>query len=410
MNIYGWLQVIIYLGVILALAKPMGSYMARVYGGEKTFLRPVFGPVERLIYRLGGVKSDDDMSWKEYALALLLFNVLGILVVYALQRLQTWLPLNVMKFGPVTPDQAFNTAVSFATNTNWQSYGGETTMSYLTQMLGLAVQNFLSAATGMAAAVAFIRGFSRATAKGIGNVWVDLVRSTLYIFLPISFIIALILVSQGVVQNFRPYQTANLLQPTSYEKPKLDAAGQPLKDAKGNPVTETVVVKEQVLPLGPAASQIAIKQLGVNGGGFFNANSAHPFENPTPLSNFVEMLAIFLISGGLCYTFGKMVGDTRQGWAVLATMTIIFCAMLAVALWAEHGGNPALARLGGSGSGGRPAAGGWQHGRKRGALRHFRLRLVCDDHHLRLLRGGELHARFLYPPGRIGAVVVDGSR
>ena len=298
MNIYGWLQVIIYLGVILALAKPLGSYMARVFGGEKTFLHPVFGPVERFIYRLGGVKPDADMGWKEYTLALLLFNVLGIFVVYALQRLQLWLPLNLMKFGPVTPDQAFNTAVSFATNTNWQSYGGETTMSYLTQMLGLAVQNFLSAATGMAAVVAFIRGFARATAKGIGNVWVDLVRSTLYILLPISFIIALILVSQGVVQNFRPYQTANLLQPTSYEKPKLDAAGQPLKDAKGNPVTETVVVKEQVLPLGPAASQIAIKQLGVNGGGFFNANSAHPFENPTPLSNFVEMLAIFLISGG----------------------------------------------------------------------------------------------------------------
>jgi K+-transporting ATPase ATPase A chain len=252
-----------------------------------------------------------------------------------------------MKFGPVTPDQAFNTAVSFATNTNWQSYGGETTMSYLTQMVGLAVQNFLSAATGMAAVIAFIRGFARATAKGIGNAWVDLVRSTLYVFLPMAFITALILVSQGVVQNFRPYQSVTLLQPTSYEKPKLDAAGQPFKDAQGKAVTETIAVKEQVLPLGPAASQIAIKHLGVNGGGFFNANSAHPFENPTPLSNFVEMLAIFLVSGAICYTFGKMVGDTRQGWAVLVAMTVIFCAMLGVTEWAEHGGNPAVSRLGG---------------------------------------------------------------
>jgi K+-transporting ATPase ATPase A chain len=327
--------------------KPLGSYMARVYGGEKTLLHPIFGPVERLIYRLAGVRPDADMNWKEYALALLLFNVLGILGVYALQRLQAWLPLNPMKFGPVTPHQAFNTAVSFATNTNWQSYGGETTMSYLTQMLGLAVQNFLSAATGMAAVIAFIRGFARATAKGLGNAWVDLVRSTLYVFLPLASITALILVSQGVVQNLRPYQAVSLLQPTSYEKPKLDGAGQPLKDAQGKAITETVIVNAQVLPQGPAASQIAIKQLGVNGGGFFNANSAHPFENPTPLSNFVEMLVIFLISGALCYTFGKMVGDTRQGWAVLTAMTIIFCTMLGVAEWAEHGGNPALSRLGG---------------------------------------------------------------
>jgi K+-transporting ATPase ATPase A chain len=365
MNIYGWLQVIIYLGVILALAKPLGSYMARVFGGEKTFLHPVFGPVERFIYRLGGVKPDSEMNWKEYTLALLFFNILGILVVYALQRLQTWLPLNLMKFGPVPPDQAFNTAVSFVTNTNWQSYGGETTMSYLTQMLGLAVQNFLSAATGMAALVAFIRGFARSTAKGLGNFWMDLVRSTLYILLPIAFIIALILVSQGVVQNFRAYQAVPLLQPTNYEKLKLDAVGQPLKDAQGRPVIETVAVKEQVLPLGPAASQIAIKMLGVNGGGFFNANSAHPFENPTPLSNFLEMLAIFLISGALCYTFGKMVGDTRQGWAVLTAMTIIFCAMLAVAEWAEHGGNPALARLGGVDQTGGPLqAGGNMEGKE----------------------------------------------
>ncbi len=347
MNVYGWLQVVIYIAIILALAKPLGSYMARVYGGKRIILSPVFGPVERFFYRLAGVDPEADMSWKEYTLALLLFNGLGILMVYTLQRFQLWLPLNPMKFGPVAPDQAFNTAVSFTTNTNWQSYGGETTMSYLTQMLGLAVQNFLSAATGMATAIAFIRGFARATAKGIGNAWVDLARSTLYIFLPLAFVISLILVSQGVVQNFRRYQSADLLQPTSYERPKLDASGQPLKDPQSNPLMETVTVKNQVLPMGPAASQVAIKMLGVNGGGFFNANSAHPFENPTPLSNFLEMLAIFLISGALCYTFGKMVGDTRQGWAILTVMTIIFCAMLSLAIWAEQGGNPVLARLGG---------------------------------------------------------------
>jgi K+-transporting ATPase ATPase A chain len=347
MNIYGWLQIAIFLFVILALAKPLGSYMALIYAGRRTFLHPLLAPLERLTYRLAGVKPDVEMDWQGYTLSLMLFNVLGILVVYALQRLQTWLPLNPMRFGPVTADQAFNTAVSFATNTNWQSYGGETTMSYLTQMLGLAVQNFLSAGTGMAAAVAFIRGFARAGTKGIGNPWVDLVRTTLYIFLPIAFLMALMLVSQGVVQNFRPYQPVNLLQPTRYERPKLDGAGQLLKDIHGKPVTERVPVKQQVLPFGPAASQIAIKQLGTNGGGFFNTNSAHPFENPTPLSNFLEMLAILVIPAALCYTFGKMVGDVRQGWAVLAAMTIIFCALLGVAEWAEYRGNPALAGLGG---------------------------------------------------------------
>ena len=340
MNIFGCLQVIFLLVVLIGLAKPLGSYMARVYEGQRTFLHPVLGPIERLIYRAGGIKPDTDMRWKEYAWVLLLFNLVGFFAVYALQRFQGWLPLNPMGFGAVSPDSAFNTAVSFATNTNWQGYAGETTMSYLTQMLGLAVQNFLSAATGMATVVAFIRGFVRSSAKGIGNFWVDLVRSTLYILLPLSFIVALILVSQGVVQNFKAYQPVPLLQTTTYEKPKLDSDGKPLKDAKGNPVTETVPVKEQILPLGPAASQIAIKQLGTNGGGFFNANSSHPFENPTPLSNFVEMLAILIISAALCYTFGKMVGDTRQGWAVLAAMTLIFCLLLSVTLWSEHSPQP----------------------------------------------------------------------
>jgi K+-transporting ATPase ATPase A chain len=347
MSLAGWSQVLFYLAVLLALVKPLGSHMARVYQGDRTFLHPLVNPVERLIYRLGGVTPDSEMDWKEYAWTLLLFNLLGFLVVYALQRFQLWLPLNPMGFGPVSPDSAFNTAASFATNTNWQGCGGETTMGYLTQMLGLAVQNFLSAATGMATLVAFIRGFARSAARGIGNFWVDLVRSTLYILLPLSLGLALVLVSQGVVQSFKAYQPVPLLQTTTYEKPKLDAAGQPLKDSKGNPATETVTVKEQLLPLGPAASQVAIKQLGTNGGGFFNTNSAHPFENPTPLTNFLEMLAILLIPASLCYTFGKMVGDTRQGWAVLAAMTIIFCVLLGVTLWSEHSPNPLITRIAG---------------------------------------------------------------
>ena len=349
MTILGWLQVILYLVVLIGLAKPLGAYMARVYEGERTFLHPLLSPVENLIYRLGGIKSEADMDWKEYAWALMLLNLLGFLAVYALQRLQYWLPLNPMGLEAVSPDSSFNTAVSFATNTNWQGYGGETTMGYLTQMLGLGVQNFLSAATGMATVIAFIRGFVRSSAKGVGNFWVDLVRSTLYILLPLALAVALILVSQGVVQNFKAYQPVPLRQTTSYEKAKLDSEGKPLKDAKGNPITETLLVKEQSLPLGPAASQVAIKQLGTNGGGFFNTNSAHPFENPTPLSNFVEMLSILLISAALCYTFGKMVGDTRQGRAVLTAMTLIFCVLLGVALWSENSTNPALARIAGSG-------------------------------------------------------------
>jgi potassium-transporting ATPase potassium-binding subunit len=345
MNVYDWLQIVLYFIALIGLAKPLGAYMARVYEGERTFLHPILAPVENLIYRIGGVGPGVDMGWKEYVWSLLLFNFLGFLTVYALQRFQSSLPLNPMGMGAVSPDSAFNTAVSFATNTNWQGYGGETTMSYLAQMLGLAVQNFVSAATGMAAVIAFIRGFVRSSAKGIGNFWVDLVRSTLYILLPLAFILAVVLGSQGVVQNFRPYQTVPLLQESTYEKPRLDAQGQPIKDANGNPVTETVPAKEQVLPLGPAASQVAIKQLGTNGGGFFSANSAHPFENPTPISNFLEMLAILLIPAALCYTFGKMVGDTRQGWAVLAAMTAIFCVLLGVAVWGEHSSNPAVAKI-----------------------------------------------------------------
>lgn len=326
MTLNGYLQIGFYLLVLIALAKPLGSYMARVYEGKSFGLDHVLGPFERLIYRLCGVRSDEEMNWKTYALAMLLFNFAGLLAVYALQRLQNLLPLNPQNFGAVTPDSAFNTAISFASNTNWQGYGGETTMSYLTQMLGLTVQNFVSAAAGMATLVALIRGLARRTAETIGNFWVDLTRTTLYILLPLAIVLALIQVSQGVIQNFSAYQSAPLLQATV--------------DGNGNAITE------QALPMGPAASQIAIKQLGTNGGGFFNVNSAHPFENPTPLSNFFEMLAILLIPAASCYMFGKMVGDTRQGWGVLAAMTIIFVALLALCVGAEQSGNPAFTKIG----------------------------------------------------------------
>jgi potassium-transporting ATPase potassium-binding subunit len=326
MNGYSWLQLIFYFVVLIALARPVGAFMARVYQGERTFLDPVMQPLEKLIYHLSGVRPTEEMNWKVYAVAMLLFNGLGLLVVYALQRLQGFLPLNPQGFGAVSPDSSWNSAVSFATNTNWQGYGGETTMSYLTQMLGMTVQNFVSAATGMAIAIAMIRGLVRHTSKTIGNFWVDLTRTILYILLPLAFVLALVLVSQGVVQTFSQYKTALLLQPAT------DAAGK--------------TVLQQVLAVGPAASQVAIKQLGTNGGGFFNANSAHPFENPNPLSNFLEMLSILLIPAALCITFGKMVGDTRQGWAILAAMTIIFVALLSVTVWAEGTGNPAITSLG----------------------------------------------------------------
>ena len=326
MNIFSWLQLIFFMVALIVLVKPLGTFMTKVYLGDRTFLDPLLHPVEKLIYRLCGIHPDEEMNWKIYAFAMLLFNGIGLLVVYALQRLQGYLPLNPQGFGAVSPDSAWNTAVSFATNTNWQGYGGETTMSYLTQMLAMTVQNFVSAATGMAIVIAMIRGLVRHTSKTIGNFWVDLTRSVLYILLPLSFVLALLLVSQGAVQTFSQYKTAALLQPT------VDSNGQ------------TVI--HQILAVGPAASQIAIKQLGTNGGGFFTANSAHPFENPTPLSNFLEMLSILLIPSALCYTFGKMVGDTRQGWAILTAMTIIFVALLSVTVWAEGTGNPAIASLG----------------------------------------------------------------
>jgi K+-transporting ATPase ATPase A chain len=357
------LQLAFYVVVLIVLAKPLGSYMANVYEGRSGANR-VGGPIENLIYRLCGIDPAREMRWVEYAVAMLAFNLMGLLAVYALQRFQAYLPLNPQNLGAVSPDSSFNTAISFATNTNWQGYGGETTMSYLTQMLALTVQNFVSAASGMATLVALIRGFTRRTAQTIGNFWVDLTRSTLYILLPLATVLALALVSQGVVQTFSAYHTVPLVESVEYDNPKLDAAGQPIKDAKGDPVTEKAVAKEQVIAVGPAASQVAIKQLGTNGGGFFNVNSAHPFENPTPLANFLELLAILLIPAALCYTFGRMVGDTRQGWAILAAMTVVFVVLLAVCYGSEQSGNPLLAKLGVDQAASETQAGGNMEGKE----------------------------------------------
>ena len=318
-------QLTLYCVLLVAVAKPLGGYMARVYQGEARFAERVIGPVERILYRLLHIDPREEMTWKTYAVATVLFNVAGLLVVYLLQRLQGSLPANPAALAAVTPDSSFNTAVSFASNTNWQGYGGESTMSYLTQMLGLSVQNFLSAATGMAVLVALLRGFSRKSANTLGSFWVDLTKTTLYILLPLSIIGAVVLVSQGVVQTFGAYTTATLVEGT--------------KDADGHPVLQ------QVIALGPAAAQIIIKQLGTNGGGFFNVNSAHPFENPNGITNFVEMFSILMLPAALCYTFGKMVGDTRQGWAVLAAMFVIFLPLLWLCVSQEQGGSPALASL-----------------------------------------------------------------
>jgi len=336
----------VYLAVALLCVKPMGLYISHVMEGRPIWPLRIGAPAERLIYRVCGVDPAAEMGWKKYAIALVLFNGLGALAAYLLQRVQLWLPLNPQQFANVSADSAFNTAVSFVTNTNWQGYSGESTMSYLTQMAGLAVQNFLSAATGIVVAVALIRGLARHSVKTIGNFFVDVTRATLYILVPLSTLLALFLVSQGVVQNFSAYKEATTLDTVAYQQPKVDAAGNPQKDAAGNPLLENLTTRTQTLPMGPMASQEAIKELGTNGGGFVNANSAHPYENPTALSNFLEMLAIILIPASLTYTFGRMVGDTRQGWAVLATMTVLFVALLATAVHSEQQGNPLVAKLG----------------------------------------------------------------
>ncbi|MEN6406644.1 MAG: potassium-transporting ATPase subunit KdpA [Thermoguttaceae bacterium] len=326
MNEYALLQIGLFLTILLLSVKPLGWYMARVYEGKPCGLDRVVGWLERLAYRVCGIDPTEEMAWTGYAKAMLIFNLLGIAAVYALQRTQAWLPWNPQPMPAVPPDLAMNTAVSFATNTNWQSYGGETTLSYATQMFGLTVQNFVSAATGMAVLVALIRGLVRRSSSTIGNFWCDMTRSVLYILLPLATVGALILVSQGVVQTLSPYPTVSRVEPTA--------------DADGKPLTT------QTIAVGPAASQVMIKQLGTNGGGFFNVNSAHPLENPTPLSGFLELIAIVLIAAALCYTFGQMVGDTRQGWAVLAAMLAIFVPLLVLDCWAEQSGNPRLSALG----------------------------------------------------------------
>jgi potassium-transporting ATPase potassium-binding subunit len=342
----GVLQLTLYVVVLVLVVKPLGGYMARVFQGERTIMSPLLGPIERLVYRLSGVDPAGESDWKHYALGVLLLNFLGFLAVYGLQRLQGVMPLNPQGLAAISPDSSFNTAVSFATNTNWQGYAGEATMSYLTQMLGLAVQNFLSAASGIAVLIALIRGFTRRETSVIGNIWVDLTRSILYVLVPLSLLLALALVSQGVVQSFTSYKTASLVEPVFIRVPATNADGTAQLDAAGAPVMKDQKVTGQTLPLGPAASQVAIKQLGTNGGGFFNVNSAHPFENPTPLANFLEVLSILLISAALCYTFGVMVKDKRQGWAVLAAMLVIFVPLLVGAFSAEQAGNPRFEALG----------------------------------------------------------------
>jgi potassium-transporting ATPase potassium-binding subunit len=338
--------IVVFFGAVLLCVKPLGIYMANVMEGKPIFPLCIGASFERALYRACGIDAKGEMGWKQYAIALLIFNTLGVLVVYGLQRLQIWLPLNPQGMANVSPDSSLNTAISFVTNTNWQGYSGESTMGYLVQMAGLAVQNFFSAATGIVVAIALVRGLARHSAETIGNFWVDIARSTLYILLPLSIIVAIVLLSQGVIQNFDAYKDATTIESVTYDNPKADAAGNPVLDAAGKPVTETATTQTQTLPMGPVASQESIKELGTNGGGFVNANSAHPYESPTAFSNFIEMFSILLIPTALAYTFGFMVGDRRQGWAVLASMLILLVSLMLIAQFNEQGGNPQIAALG----------------------------------------------------------------
>ena len=340
MTANGWLQILFFLALILAVTKPMGIFMAHVFSRQRTFMDPVLRPMERVLYRVTGVDEDHEMRWTEYAIAMLLFSVASMLLLYLIQRLQGFLPFNPQKLGAVNPPHlAFNTAASFTTNTNWQNYAGETTMSYFTQMAGLAYHNFVSAAVGIALAIAFIRGIARRQMETIGNFWVDMVRSCLWVLLPFCVVGALLLVSQGVVQNLRPYDTVKLVEPQQVQKVGSD--GKPVIGPDGKPMMDTVT--EQRIAQGPVASQEIIKEWGTNGGGFFNANSAHPFENPTPLSNLIELFSIFAVSAGLTYTLGRMTGSQAHGWAVWAAMAILFLAGVTMVYWAEARGNPLLA-------------------------------------------------------------------
>ncbi len=338
MTTLGWLQIAAVMVVLLLAAKPVGAYMARVYQGERTWLDPLLRPVERLLYRCAGVRPEQEMEWQTYAGALLCFTVAGMLLLYAMLRLQAALPFNPQHVASIDPILAFNTAASYVSATEWQNFAGETAMSYLTQMAGFVPKAFVSGA-GLAIMVALFRGVARTSGRTIGNFWVDLVRGTLYVFLPLAAVFALFLVSQGVVQTLSPYRTATLMEPTSYQQPVTDASGKPVLDSTGQPKTRTVTVTGQQIALGPVASQVAIRQL-TNGGAFFNVNAAHPFENPTPLSNFFETVAMALIPIGSCYLFGRMVGNTKQGWALLAAMTLIFVPLLVGAVSVEQAGNP----------------------------------------------------------------------
>ncbi|MBR8072576.1 potassium-transporting ATPase subunit KdpA [Burkholderia cenocepacia] len=344
MNANNLLQMVLFIVVLLAAAVPVARYLSAVMDGSSRVVR-VFGPLERALYRIAGVDAGTEMNWKQYTVATIAFNALGVLFLYALLRLQGFLPGNPQQFGAMTPDGAFNTAVSFVANTNWQDYTPEQTVSYLSQMLGLTVQNFLSAATGIVVVIALIRGFARHTAQTIGNFWVDLTRVTLYVLVPMAALVAALLMSQGVLQNMKAYQDVPVLQASTYAAPKLDAQGNPVKDDKGNAVTVPTPLTKQTLAMGPVASQEAIKMLGTNGGGFFNANSAHPYENPTPFANFIEIFTILIIPAALCLVFGRMIGDRRQGIAVLAAMTVAFAVATGVEVSAEQAGNPTLAAL-----------------------------------------------------------------
>ncbi|PYX45900.1 MAG: potassium-transporting ATPase subunit KdpA [Acidobacteria bacterium] len=340
MTANGWFQIFLFFGLVLLVTKPIGVFMTRVFNRERTFMDPVLRPIERLLYRVTGVDEEHEMRWTEYAISMLLFSLVSMIALYLMERLQGYLPFNPQKLGAVNPSAlAFNTAASFTTNTNWQNYSGETTMSYFTQMAGLAYHNFMSAAVGIALAIAFIRGIARRQMETIGNFWVDLVRCNLWILLPACILGALVLVSQGVVQNLKPYDTVKLVEPMQVQK--IGPGGKPVVDARGKPVMDTVT--EQTIAQGPVASQEIIKELGTNGGGFFNANSAHPFENPTPLSNLIELVSIFAIGSGLTYTLGRMTGSQRHGWAVWSAMSILFFAGVTAAYWAEARGNPLLA-------------------------------------------------------------------
>jgi K+-transporting ATPase ATPase A chain len=338
MTLNGWIQILLFLGLIFAVTKPLGVFMARVFNRERTFLDPVVRPLERLLYRVTRVDENHEMRWTEYAVSILLFSGVSMLLLYLIERVQQWLPWNPQKFGAVGQDLAFNTAASFTTNTNWQNYAGEATMSYLTQMAGLAYHNFTSAAVGIALAIAFVRGIARREKETIGNFWVDLTRATLWLLIPMCVVYALALVSQGVVQNLKPYDTVKLVEPQQVQKTGAD--GKPMVGQDGKPMMDTVT--DQTIAQGPVASQEAIKMLGTNGGGFFNANSAHPFENPTPFSNYLQMLSIFAIPAGLTYTLGRMTGSQRHGWAVWAAMAFLFLGGVTTAYWAEARGNPLL--------------------------------------------------------------------